>query len=73
MSLARHPTWLWIKRETNRPSMISRVLRGASSIALGWIAYRFTGNAVWFMFVFYGSLIFPTVLVMRFCASSSPC
>jgi hypothetical protein len=33
------------------------------SIALGWIAYRLTGKAVWLMVVFYTSLILPTVLV----------
>lgn len=63
MNLARHPKWLWIKRVTFTPSTISRVLRGVASIALGWIAYHFTGKAIWLLVVFYTSLILPTVLV----------
>lgn len=63
MNPARHPTWRWIKRETITPSTLSRVLRGVASIALGWMAYRFTGKAIWLMVVFYSSLILPTVIV----------
>jgi len=63
MSLARHPTWMWIKRQIEYPSWKVKVVHLLFCVSLTLAVHHFTRSLIWFYVTMAGSVVLPALIV----------